>query len=147
MNKEELFRRQVRMSQIKLNLPMIPYSQNSAKRTQLLRDRILTRSSTWLLFSYKLEKSIRNTVGLIKQKIKQIEENIKLIDRGEEVEPLHNEHIELMLARQYEQEIDNLKEIVNDEKGGHDELQFKNGVLVVLMDRLKQLLYLIGVHK
>ena len=61
------------------------------------------------------------------EKIKEIEERMRRMERGEDVEPFHNEHTEVLLAKQYELEIDKLKEIIQQEKSTEDELKHKNG--------------------
>ena len=108
MSKEALFRRHVRMSQIKYNLPMIP-SNTPSKQYKLLSTRLLNRSNLWLIFSYKLDFNIKSTISIIKGKINEIESKISEVDSGTLIDPLTNETTELMLARQYEEEIDKLK--------------------------------------
>ena len=128
MNKESLFHRHVRMSQIKYNLPM-QSNTNPAKKYKLLHERILNRKSLWLIFTYKLDYSLKNTINIIKEKLKDIEANIKQLESGELIDSLHNDQTELMLARQYEEEIDELQEMLKEENISQDELKFKSGII------------------
>ena len=62
-------------------------------------------------------------------KIAEIDQRMLLLAKGEDVDPFHNEHTEVLLAKQYELEIDKLKEIITQEKCSEDELKHKNGKL------------------
>jgi t-SNARE complex subunit (syntaxin) len=135
------------MTQIKLNLPMNPSTFKSSKRFNYLQNKLTNRSSLWIVLSYKLELGIIRTIALMTQKMQEVENNIKVVESGEEIPPLHNEQTELMLAREYEHEIDKLKEMVEESEVTKDEVKFRNGVVAVLMDKLKHLMYLIGKHK